>query len=127
MDTSTPWVAIVDDDDMVRRAVLRLLRSAGIAARSYASGTELLADMARQQPCCVILDLHMPLMDGFTLQARLAQTAPHIATVVVTGQHSPQAQQQAMRYPPQAYLTKPMDERQLLDVVAAALASRSPT
>lgn len=122
MDTSPPWVAVVDDDAMVRRAVLRLLRSAGIAARAYGCGTELLAEMARQQPGCVVLDLHMPLMDGFTLQARLAQAAPQIPTIVVTGQHSPQAQQQAMRYPPLAYLTKPMDDRHFLDVVAAALA-----
>ena len=64
MNTITPWVAVVDDEEPVCRSLLRLLRSAGIKARGFYSGVEFLDSLALSKPICVILDVNMPLIYG---------------------------------------------------------------
>lgn len=115
-----PWVAVVDDEAAIRRALVRLLRSAGIPAQAFESGALLLAALRGSPPCCAVLDLHMPAMSGFDLQARLAQASPHTGVVFVTGRHNPEDFARALRLRPVAYLRKPMDGRALLDAVSIA-------
>lgn len=126
MDTISPWVAIVDDEAAIRRALLRLLRSAGVTAQEYASGAALLAELergdaaARGTPYCVVLDLHMPGMSGFELQERLAALLPHTGIIAVTGHHSPETQARVLKANPVAYMLKPMNDQLLLDALDAA-------
>lgn len=120
MNTTTPWIAIVDDEETIRCALLRLLDSAGLAARAYAGGAELLDDLRDQLPCAVILDLHMPGLDGHQLQARLAQLAPQLDVIAMTGQHSAAARARVLAYPRATYLSKPLAEQQLLDALGRA-------
>lgn len=130
MDTNnTPWVAVVDDEVAIRRALLRLLRSAGVAAQAYAGGAELLAglrdvraDQLHGQPYCIVLDQHMPGMSGLQLQAALARSAPRSKVIVMTGQHSPELQAQAQGGGALAYMLKPMNDQLLLDALASARA-----
>ncbi|NHZ34557.1 response regulator transcription factor [Massilia rubra] len=122
MDTTTPWIAIVDDEETIRCALLRLLDSAGLAARAYAGGAELLEAMREPWPCAVILDLHMPDIDGHQLQARLAQLAPQLCVIAMTGQHSAAARARVLAYPRATYLSKPMAEQVLLDALGRARA-----
>ncbi|MES2260430.1 MAG: response regulator [Pseudomonadota bacterium] len=123
MDTLLPWVAVVDDEEAIRRALLRLLRSAGIEARAFAGGADLLAALRDGAPYCAVLDMHMPGMSGCELQARLARDAPDTGVVVVTGHHSAELQARAMQGRPVAYLLKPMNDRLLLEAIAAARAA----
>ena len=128
MDTISPWVAVVDDEAAIRRALLRLLRAAGIAAREYAGGAALLAELesadehGRVTPYCVVLDLHMPGMSGFELQERLAELLPHTGVIAVTGHHSAEIQARLQHANLVAYLLKPMNDQLLLAALAAALA-----
>jgi len=117
MDTYFPWIAVVDDEEPVRRAVMRLLRAEGLAAREFASGVEFLAALEQELPCCAIVDLHMPQMGGLEVQARLAELAPQLPLVIVTGQHTPELEQRVRRHPVQAYLHKPMNDNLLLEAV----------
>jgi FixJ family two-component response regulator len=129
MDTISSWVAVVDDEAAIRRALLRLLRAAGIAAREYAGGTDLLAELERGggpahgAPYCVVLDLHMPGMSGIELQERLAGLLPHTGVIAVTGQHSAETQARVLRPNLVAYMQKPMNDQSLLDALAAARAA----
>ena len=120
MDTLLPWVAIVDDEEAIRRALLRLMRSAGVAARAFASGAELIALLPATAPCCVVLDIHMPGMNGLELQARLAELAPAAGVIVMTGHHTPEEQARALQQRARAYLLKPVNDQLLLDTIAAA-------
>jgi FixJ family two-component response regulator len=121
MDTSLhAWVAIVDDEEPIRRALLRLMRSAGIAARAFAGGAELLALLPHDPPCCALLDLHMPGMSGLDLQARLAALAPATGVIMMTGHHTPEEQARALQQNPLAYLLKPVNDQALLDAIARA-------
>src|SRR5436853_1713348 len=72
--TTRPLVAVVDDDESVRRAIRRLLRAIGMDADPFASGDELLqllAAMPSYRPDCVILDVQMPGLNGLEVQRRL--------------------------------------------------------
>lgn len=116
----SPWIAVIDDEQAVRRALLRLMRSIGIEAQAFACGAEFLASLQVRKPFCVVLDLHMPHMSGFEVQARLLQEAPDIQVIVVTGQHSCEVRTRAMLTKPIAYLLKPMNDQALLDAIALA-------
>ena len=122
MDTSLPWIAVVDDEEPVRRAVLRLLRAAGLPAHGFAGGAELLAAPMQHPPYCVVLDLHMPDMDGYQLQQLLAVRMPGSAVIAVTGSHSDDTRQRMLRAGALAFLPKPADEEQLLAAIATAWA-----
>jgi FixJ family two-component response regulator len=121
MDTTLlPWVAIVDDDDSIRRALLRLLRANGIPARAFASGAELLAAMPDGTPYCAVIDMQMPGMNGDELHLHLRAAAPETLVVLMTAQHSPELEALARRNGPMAYLHKPMDESLLMLALATA-------
>jgi len=113
-----PSIAVVDDEVSVRRAFVRLLRSAGMNVRAFASGAEFLASLPGHEPDCVLLDLHMPGLSGFEMQGRLAQTWPRLAVIVVTGHHTTATEALAQAAHPVAYLQKPVDERLLFDAIA---------
>ena len=117
-------IAVVDDEEPIRRALLRLMRSVGIQAQAFATGAEFLNSLEDAQPDCVILDLHMPQTTGFDVQARLQRDWPQIAVIVVTGHHSAEAQERAMLCAPVAYLHKPMNDQALLDAIALATQRR---
>jgi FixJ family two-component response regulator len=120
MDTNSPWVAVVDDEAPIRRALVRLLRSAGIAAQAFESGASLLDALRASPPCCAVLDVHMPAMSGFEVQEQLALASPHTGVVFVTGRHNPEDHARALRLRPVAYLRKPMDSKALLDAISIA-------
>lgn len=111
-------IAIVDDDESIRRALLRLLQSVGICACTCASGEEFLDLLQNSNPYCVLLDLHLPDLTGFDILARLHRDAPDIPIIIITGHHSAEIQACAMRAKPIAYLTKPVNDQMLLDAIA---------
>jgi FixJ family two-component response regulator len=123
MDTNFPWVAVIDDEPAIRRALVRLLRASGITAREFDGGAALLATLSQgPAPYCVVLDLHMPGMSGLELQEHLLDLAPRTGVITVTGHHSPETQARALRSNPVAYLHKPMNDLLLLEAIAAARA-----
>ena len=118
-------VAIVDDEESVRRSVGRLLRSAGMEAATFGSGEELLAAATRGRFDCLVLDLHMPAMNGFELHAELARRGLRIPAVVVTGHDKPEHRAQASQAGVSAYLLKPVDESVLIGAIMAAVPGAS--
>jgi len=67
-----PIIAIVDDDASIRRALLRVVETAGYQAEAFASGREFLDWLPRNRAACLVLDVHMNDMNGFEVQERLA-------------------------------------------------------
>lgn len=126
MKNPIPLIAVVDDDKGVRSALVRLLRSSGLDAKSYASGQVFIAALPLDRPACAILDLHMSGMNGFEVQKRLAKDWPAVPVIVITGNHSPETLDKVMRHPPAAYLHKPVDSQLLLDAINTALQADSP-
>jgi FixJ family two-component response regulator len=122
MTSSRPVVGILDDEPSVRQALQRLLRAADFEVETFASGTELLARLATRRPDCLILDLQMPGLSGFQVQARLAADGVALPVIVITGRATPEGRARALAGGAAAYLDKPVDESVLLAAVASALA-----
>jgi FixJ family two-component response regulator len=116
-----PLVAVVDDEEPVRRALERLLRASGIETETFSTGGAMLDDLARREPDCVVLDLHMPGMSGFELQDRLAERETRIPVIVMTGHDTPESFERATAGGAAAYLRKPVDGEELLAAVGAAI------
>ena len=126
MTKTQPHVAVVDDEEPVRKALMRLMRSAGLSVDTFGSGAEFLKSIEARLPDCVVLDLHMPHMDGFSVQAHLAGKYAALPVIIVTGHDLPNARERAMAGGASAFLRKPVLDRTLLGAISAATSSPQP-
>ena len=116
-------VAVVDDEESVRTALGRLLRSAGFSVDIYSSGADFLQSQHRHRPRCLVLNLHMPHTSGFDIQQALSEAGSVVPVVIVTGDDSPDSRERALVRGARAYLRKPVDETLLLDAIDRAIRS----
>jgi FixJ family two-component response regulator len=117
----TRVVAIVDDDDLMRSALHGLLRAVGLPAQAFASAEEFLKSGQQQQTACLIADIRMPGMSGLELQARLNADQCRIPTIFITAHGDERMRMQALRAGAVEFLTKPFDNKALIESVRAAL------
>ena len=122
-----PFIAVVDDEEPIRKALKRLLRAAGLEAEAYASGQEFLEGAAKRPPDCVLLDLHMPSMSGEQVLRQIRRMAASPPVVVITAHDSPETSEQCFAAGAVAYLRKPLDDRLLLNAISAALRKPAAT
>ena len=118
---SRPVIAIVDDDPSVREGLHSLIRSAGWSVETFASAQEFLARPRAKAPSCLILDLQLPDLSGLDLQKRMAATNLEIPIVFLTGHGDIPASVQAMKAGAVEFLTKPVDEQDLLRAIQEAI------
>ena len=102
---------------------MRLMRSAGSSVETFGSGAEFLKSIETRLPDCVVLDLHMPQMDGFSVQASLARKCAALPVIILTGHDLPNARERAMQGGASAFLRKPVPDSTLLDAISAATTS----
>jgi len=114
-------VAILDDEEPVRKALGRLLRVTGMDAQSYASGQGFLDSLATLHPACLILDLHMPGLSGLQVLEKLKSLAPSIPTIVITGHDEPDNEARCLSMGAFAYIRKPVDDDLLLRTIDEAV------
>lgn len=116
-------VTIVDDDELMRKALLGLLKAAGLPARVFASAEEFLTSGVQHQTSCLIVDVRMPGMSGLELQARLNAEHCNIPTIFITAHGGTKMRMEALRAGAVEFLTKPFDNAVLLQHVRAAIDS----
>ena len=121
MSGTTTLIAIVDDEESVRKALSRLLRAAGFGVETYASGADFLRAVEQRPPHCVVLDLRMPHVSGFDVLRALRQAELPVPAVIITGDDSADSRAQALAEGARAYLRKPVDDAMLLDAIHTAL------
>jgi FixJ family two-component response regulator len=114
-------IGIVDDDEGVRVALDGLFRSAGFRVVMFPSAEALLSSTCLQIITCLVLDLHLPGMDGLSLQSRLADDGRTTPIIVLTAHGDAEARARALDEGAVAFLTKPFDGDLLLAEVARAL------
>lgn len=114
-------IAVVDDEEDVRVALHRLLRSAGFEVLVYASGNEFLRHAQDSAPDCLVLDLHMPGMSGFDVQAELNERQSSLPVVVITGNDMAEGRRRALDGGADAYLCKPVDDESLINAILGAV------
>ncbi len=82
-------VLIADDDKHTRELMEAFLANEGFSVRSFSNGYDLLAQVEKETPCLVILDVMMPGMDGLNTCAALRQRAPELPIIIVSAKDSP--------------------------------------
>jgi FixJ family two-component response regulator len=127
-----PLIAVVDDDEFICRAISRLVLSFGVRAATFAySGdfVELLESDPDFKPVCVVLDLHMPGLDGLAVQKELSTLRPGVPVIFLTGRVERHEVARALSAGALAVFHKPLhdDMEAFVDAVAAAVqAARKP-
>lgn len=122
MTNARPLIAVVDDDEPIRKALGRLLRSFGLKVESFPSGAEFLESLSTHKPDCLVLDLHMPGVNGFEVQDWLGESDMEVPVVIITGHDSVETRERAMKAKPIAFLRKPVNDQVLRDAIDLALA-----
>ena len=118
--TPSHTVFMVDDDEAVRKAISRLLRSAGIASAVFASPSEFLAQYNPDMPGCLVLDMAMPDLDGLQLQTALTEKGCILPIIFLTGHGDVSKSVRAMKQGAFDFLSKPAKDKDLLTAVRAA-------
>src|SRR5215813_604607 len=116
-----PTVFVVDDDDDVRVSIAELLRSAGLRAETFATAREFLRRESKEGPRCLVLDLQIPGMDGLDVQRELARAGESMPIIFLTAHGDVRTTVKAMKSGAVEFLTKPFDDKHLLDVIREAL------
>ena len=120
-DSSEGTVFVVDDDDSIRRALERLIRSVGLGVETFASAREFLEREPPDGPACVVTDVRMPGLSGLDLQGELSAAGVTIPIIFMTGHGTVPMSVRAMKAGAVDFLQKPVDEQVLLDAIHQAI------
>jgi FixJ family two-component response regulator len=121
MRQSAPAIAVIDDDASVRRALQRLLRSAGFAVETFATAREFLDAGPRARVACLVLDIHLPGMSGVELQEHLEVSGVPIPIVFITAHDDVPTRERVTRAGVVGYLRKPFDQGALIEAIGRAI------
>ena len=122
MDAVGRTIAVVDDEEGIRKALQRLLASTNFRGVTYATGADFLQGVQYARPDCLVLDLQMPGCSGLDVLARLSALGLDVPTVIITAHDEPGSRQQCLAAGAAAYLCKPLDDEVLLASIESAIA-----
>lgn len=112
---SAPRVLVVEDEPSIRDAVAEVLVMEGYAVRTAANGAEALEVIQGELPRLIVLDMRMPVMDGWAFAQELSERGLGIPILVLTAAHN--ARNWAQEVGAAGYLPKPFDVVELIDAV----------
>jgi FixJ family two-component response regulator len=115
-------IYVVDDDESVRKAMKRLIRSAGMEVRTFASAQDFLNFKSFSPNACMIVDIKLQGMSGLELYGELRAKGVDLPVIFITGFDTPETRDQAKKAGAAGYFRKPLDDQALLDTIQWALA-----
>jgi len=121
MSRSQPLIAVVDDEESIRKSLRRLFMASQLDAVVYASGQEFLDSLSACQPDCLVLDLQMPGLTGLEVQRALASARVRFPTIIITAHDEPETRARCLSVGAAAYLCKPLHDEMLLNAIADAV------
>jgi two-component system, LuxR family, response regulator FixJ len=118
------YVAIVDDDEPMRRAITRLLRMHHMTSRSFSSAHAFLDVLRFGAPDCLIVDVQMPDMTGIELLGELLNRGISIPSIVITGNDDKAIAARAGSLGAAAFFLKPVSQSALIAAITSAKAKQ---
>jgi FixJ family two-component response regulator len=115
------WIAVVDDEESVRKALHRLFTAFDLDATTFASGRDFLDALPERRPDCLVLDLQMRAPNGFDVLAELAASGARLPVVIITAHDEPETRARCLSAGAAAYLCKPVHDQDLLNAIATAI------
>ncbi len=110
-------IYVIDDDESVRRAFQRLLRSAYFEVETFSCAEEFLKTPKCSKTSCIIIDIRMPGLTGFDLQRKLKEQGIRIPVIVISASDDTQTRDLARELGAVAFFRKPIDDQALLDAI----------
>jgi FixJ family two-component response regulator len=123
--SKVPVIAVVDDDDSFRHAIMSFIRSLGYAVVQFASAEAFLKSDRLTETDCLISDVQMPGMNGVELQAKLTAQGHHLPIIFMTALPEIKARAQALAAGAIGFLAKPFNDEMLITCLSKALGARS--
>jgi RNA polymerase sigma factor (sigma-70 family) len=121
VDSFEGTVFVIDDDDDIRRALERLIRSVGLDVETFASAREFLGRTPPDGPACIVTDVRMPGLSGLDLQSELITAGFTLPVIFMTGHGTVPMSVRAMKAGAVDFLQKPVDDQVLLDAIHQAI------
>ena len=118
---TTDVFCLLDDDPSVLKAVLRSLSLAGWHVKEFSAPEEFLGYIEKHGAAVAVIDVWMPLMNGLEVQSRLRDLSPSTRVIIFTGKDDSDIRSRALNAGASAFLTKPLDDEELLTAVRCAL------
>ena len=122
MNNARALIYVIDDDVSVRNGLDNLLRSAGFTVQTFSSAREFLASARPDMPSCLLLDVQLPGLSGLDLQQELAKGGVEIPIIFITGHGDIPMSVRAIKAGALEFLTKPVNDEDLLDAIQQAIA-----
>ena len=114
-------ISLVDDDESIRRTTTLLIQSFGFQAAAFESAESFLKSGQLHETSCLIVDVQMPGMNGLQLQRYLAASGYRLSIIFITAYDNKESRQQAMQAGAIAFLSKPFNDKHLLQTIRATL------
>src|SRR5215510_13106458 len=121
MATAKPIVFVVDDDVWVRESLETLIRDEDWQPETFASAQEFLDRPRTFTPCCLVLDISLPGINGLELQKHVAVERADMPIIFITGHGDIPMSVGAMKAGAVEFLTKPFNDKVLLTAIRQAL------
>ncbi len=125
MNQSPVLVAVLDDESRMRTALRRLLQARGFRVELFETGGDFIEAAQSRQPDCLLLDLHMPRMNGFDVLASLNMLRLPVRVIVITGHDEPGNADRAHELGAADYLLKPLEAGTLVNAIHKALSGEA--
>jgi len=110
-------IYLIEDDESVRKALQRLLRSAGLEVKAFAGAEEFLQSGKFIQGACIVVDIQMQGLTGFDLQEGLLSKKIRIPTIVISAMDDAETRERARKLGAAAFFRKPVDGQALIDSI----------
>ena len=123
MDQTRPTIAVLDDEPEMRKAVRRLLAGRGFCVAEYGRGSDFLAALDSPPLDCLLLDLHMPEVNGFEVLEAIQSRHARTPVIIITAHDEPGTEERVRLLGAAGYLKKPVDRDALLSAIGAAISS----
>ena len=116
-------VYLIDDDQAVRKALALLLETVGINVKTFDGPETLLRQIKQLEPGCLVMDIRMPMITGLKLQEKLVADGITWPTIIISGHGDIDACRKAFRNGAVDFLSKPIDEQDLIDAIQKGLSA----
>ena len=113
-------IALVDDDNSVRKALSRLLKSVGFEVTVFSSGEDFLRHCWENKPDCLVLDMYMPQQDGLEVQRLLLDSGENYPIIFITAHDDPLLHTRAIEAGAVGYYQKPVADEVLIAAILSA-------
>ncbi|MDD4197045.1 MAG: response regulator [Syntrophorhabdaceae bacterium] len=117
MDRKKCMVYVIDDDEPIRKAFGRLMRSADLDVETFSSPDEFLSVERRKENVCILLDIRMPWSTGFAFMESMAEKNIHLPVIIVSASDDVHIRERIKELGAKAFFRKPVDDQALLDAI----------